>query len=130
MKNITLLLSLLCLYTSAHADWTKVEHAAKDPALYVDAETLKPSGHGTMVLWHLIDHAATQQFEGKNFRSMKGQDEYDCAKGASRELLHFWHTDPMGNSAMVHAAYVPTGWLAPAAGSTGDALLQIACKAK
>ncbi len=133
MKTIFLSVSLfftLFAAANAHADWVRVEHAGKELSLYLDPDTREDSGHGTTKMWHLLDYPVAQEIDGKAFSSMKGQDEYDCAKGLSRELLHLWHRDAMGNSQMVNAAYVPTAWLAPESGSVGQTLLQLACKAK
>lgn len=128
MKKFLLLAALMGLTATAHADWSKVELSNSDMTLYIDAESRVESGHGTMVMWHLTDYATSQNLGDKKFRSMKGKDEYDCSKDVSRELLYFWHPDPMGNSQMVHAAYVPTAWMKPEAGSLQRALMQIACK--
>ena len=129
MKKILLLLTLFCAATAAHADWTRLEHADKTLTLYADMETRKDSGSGTILIWHLVDYQSSQDFEGKSFRSIKGQDEYNCAKGVSRELMHLWHKDTMGNSQMVQATYVPTAWLPPEAGSIRQTLMQTVCGA-
>lgn len=128
MKKFLLLAALLSSTATAYADWSKVELSNSDMTLYIDTESRVESGHGTMVMWHLSDFATSQSLGDKKFRSMKGQDEYDCGKDVSRELLYFWHPDPMGNSQMVHAAYVPTAWMKPEAGSVQRTLMQIACK--
>lgn len=130
MKKILLFVALLGAAGVTHAEWSQVGHSAKDMTLYVDHESRADSGHGTVVMWHLTDYAVMQEFEGRKFLSMKGQDEYDCSKDLSRELLHFWHPDPMGNSQMVHAVYKPTPWVQPEAGSLQRALMQLACKKK
>jgi hypothetical protein len=130
IKKILLLTALFSTLSSAHADWSKIEHSDKQATLYVDFETRADSGRGTIVMWHLVDYAAPQDLGGKPFRSAKGQYEYDCAKDLSRELMYFWHPDPMGNSQMVNAAYVPTAWITPIAGSTERALMQLVCKPK
>lgn len=128
MKKFLLVAALVGLSSAAYADWTKVDYSASDMSLYIDNESRVDSGHGTMVMWHLTDYSASQILGDKKFRSMKGKDEYDCSKDVSRELLHFWHPDAMGNSQMVHAAYVPTAWMKPEAGSLQRVLMQIACK--
>lgn len=130
MKKFLLLLSLFCAATAAHADWTRLEHADKTLALYADTDTRKDSGNGTVLIWHLVDYQSAQDFEGKSFRSIKGQNEYDCTKGVSRELMHLWHRDSMGNSQLVQATYVPTAWLPPEAGSITQTLMQVACGKK
>ena len=130
IKKILLLLALSAMLGSAHADWSKIEQSDKQVRLYVDYETRADSGRGTIVLWHLVDYAVPQNLDGKPFRSAKGQFEYDCVKDQSRELMYFWHPDPMGNSQMVNAAYKPTAWVTPVADSIERALMQLVCRPK
>ncbi len=130
MKKNLLLISLALLTTVAHADWTRVEQASSELTLYVDHESRKDTGYGSTLMWYLLDYAALQDYQGKPFHSVKGQDEYDCTKGVRRDLLHFWHQDGMGNSRMMQAEYTPGPWIAPAEGSVHQVLLQIACAKK
>lgn len=128
-KNLLMLafsFPLWMVCAAAHADWVRVEHSTQDLALYMDPETLKAE-NGTTKLWHLVDYQTVQQIDGKDFRSLKAQDEYDCAKGVRRELLYFWHAEPMGNSKMVQTLYVPSAWMKPAEGSLNQTLLQKVC---
>lgn len=129
MKNPLLpMLAMLTLAGAAHAEWTLVDHASKDVTLYVEKESHKPTGRGSVVMWHLVDYAAVQDYEGKPFRSIKGQDEYDCGKGLRRDMLHFWHQDGMGNSHTVQVTYTPGPWAAPSAGSIEYSLMRAACR--
>jgi len=130
MKKILLLIALFCAATAAHADWTRLDHADNSLTLYVDMETRKDSGHGSVMLWHLVDYQSKQSYEGKSFYSVKGQNEFNCAQGVSREMMYLWHQDKMGSSHVVQSTYVPTAWLAPEAGSIKQALMRIACSAK
>lgn len=130
MKKILLLLSLFCAVTVAHADWTRLDHADNSLTLYADMETRKDTGNGTVMLWHLADYQAPQSFEGKAFSSIKGQNEYNCAQGLSREMMHLWHQDKMGNSQLVQATYVPTAWLSPETGSIKQTLMHTVCGTK
>ena len=130
MKKILLLIFLLCAATGAQADWTRLDHADNSLTLYADMETRKDSGHGTVTLWHLVDYPSPQSYEGKAFSSIKGQNEFNCAQGLTREMMYLWHRDNMGNSQMVQATYVPTAWLAPEAGSIKQTLMKTVCGAK
>lgn len=127
MKRLLFPLVLITAATAAQADWTRVEHASDDFTLYVDRDTLKNSGVGLFQMWHLFDYPAAQEVDGKPFRSLKGQDEYDCDKRMRRDVLHLWHQDGMGNSHNVKAAYKPGPWTAPEPGSAAEALLRVAC---
>ena len=128
MKKNLYVLIVLCGFTGwAHADWSRVEHSAKELSLYIDSETRLDSGRGTIVLWHLVDFKVDQDFSGSPYRSIKGQDEYDCEKGVRRDMFHLWHQDSMGASNMVHAAYKPGPWTTPTQGSVEQTLMRLAC---
>lgn len=128
MKKKFYLLFALCTVTGlVHADWSRIEHSSKELSLYVDSETRQDSGRGTIVLWHLVDFKSNQDLSGSPYRSIKGQDEYDCEKGVRRDMFHLWHQDSMGASTMVHAAYKPGPWTTPAQGSVEQTLMRLAC---
>jgi hypothetical protein len=128
MKKKIYLLIILCSAAGwVHADWSRIDHNAKEVSLYVDSATRQDSGRGSVLLWHLVDFNADQDFSGKPFRSIKGQDEYDCEKGVRRDLFHLWHQDSMGASAMVHVAYTPGPWTSPVAGSVEQTLMRLVC---
>ena len=130
IKKILLLMLMSGMIGSANADWSKIEHGDKQLTLYVDHETRADSGRGTLVIWHLADYAEPQNLDGKAYRSIKAQYEYDCVKDLTRELMYFWHPDSMGNSQMVHAAYYPGVWNTPIAGSIEHSMMQLVCKKK
>jgi hypothetical protein len=129
-KHVSLLVMLFAMAGFARADWVRVDHSAKDLSVYIDAETRQDSGHGSIVMWHLVDFNANQDYGGKPFRSIKGQDEYDCEKGARRDVFHLWHEDSMGASNMVHAAYKPGPWTTPTQGSVEQTLMRLVCARK
>lgn len=129
-KKILVLIAMAILAGAAHADWIRIEHGETSVSLYIDQDSRLPSGRGSIVMWHLVDYATAQDYEGKPFRSIKGQNEYDCGQGTRRDLLHLWHQEAMGNSHMVQAAYVPGPWTAPAEGSIEHTLLRVACLKK
>jgi hypothetical protein len=128
MKKKLYLLIALCFFTGwAHADWSRIEHSAKELILYVDTDTLQDSGRGTILVWHLVDFKADQDLNGSPFRSIKGQDEYDCEKGVRRDMFYLWYQDSMGASNMVHAAYKPGPWAPPVSGSVEQTLMRLVC---
>jgi hypothetical protein len=127
IKKLSLLVMLSGVVGWAHADWVRVEHSAKELHLYIDAETRQDSGHGSIVMWHLVDFNSDQDYNGKPFRSIKGQDEYDCGQGLRRDVFHLWHQDNMGASHMAHAAYKPGPWTTPSQGSVEQTLMRLAC---
>lgn len=127
MKNLLLLVMLSSFVGMAHADWVRIDHTAKEINLYIDAETRQDSGRGSIVMWHLVDFNSDQDYSGKPFRSIKGQDEYDCEKGVRRDVFHLWHQDSMGASHMAHAAYKPGPWTIPTQGSVEQTLMRLVC---
>lgn len=127
MKNFLVACVLVAVSLGAQADWSRLPHTADDPTVYVDFDTLKPSGYGTYTLWHLRDFKQAQSIEGRAFRSINAQDEYDCEKRVRREKLYQWHPDAMGKSSVVHVAYLPGVWTAPAEASIDHALMQVVC---
>jgi len=126
-KKLYLLIALCSVASWAHADWSRVEHSAKELSLYIDSETRQDSGRGTILMWHLVDFKADQDLNGSPFRSIKGQDEFDCDKGVRRDMFYLWHQDGMGASNMVHAAYKPGPWVPPVTGSVEQTLMRMVC---
>ncbi len=127
MKRLLFPFILAVTASGAHADWTRIDHASGDYALYVDHETKKSSGVDLVQMWHLLDYTAQQEVDGKPFRSLKGQDEYDCGRRMRRDVLHLWHVDGMGNSHNVKSAYKPGPWTPAEPGSAAESLLRVAC---
>jgi hypothetical protein len=128
MKKKLYLLIALCSVTGwVYADWTRIEHSGKELSLYIDTETRQDSGRGTILMWHLVDFKADQDFNGSPFRSIKGQDEFDCDKGVRRDMFYLWHQDGMGASHMVHAAYKPGPWAPVVNGSVQQTLMRMVC---
>ena len=127
MKRMLPLVLLICA-SVAHADWTRLGSSAKDPALYVDAAGVEKTGPDTFKAWHVVDYAADQDYEGKPFRSMKLNYEYDCGRRMLREWLRVLHRDAMGGGLTVYWTHGPWPLVKPEAGSVDDALLAAMCK--
>ena len=127
MKRMLLLFSLFCA-SVAHADWTRLDSPGKDPVMYMDTGSVEKTGPDTFKAWHVVDYAADQDHEGKPFRSMKLNYEYDCGRRMLREWLRVLHRDPMGNGLTVYWTHGPWPLVKPQAGSVDDALLTAMCK--
>ena len=110
MKAIALLMTLLGFSMTAHADWERMGAGPASAVLYKSAGAPERTGPDTFKLWHVVDYAADQDYEGKPFRSMKLNYEYDCGKQA----LYWTHG--------------PWPWVKPEAGSVDEALLNSMCK--
>ncbi len=131
---LTLLFATLATTVTAHAEWLKIDAPAQDPALYMDKAAAERSGATTVKLWHIADYQATQQHEGKAYRSIKANYEYDCSQGRFRELILIMHKEAMGNGQTVYwthglwsLTHDPSTWLQPQTGSVEAALVGAAC---
>ncbi len=120
--------------TNAQADWVKIDSTAPDPSLYMDKSAAEKSGASMVKLWHIADYAGMQEYQGKAFRSIKANYEYDCSKGGFRELILIMHKDAMGHGQTVYwthglwsLTHDPSSWLMPEAGSKEAALVAAAC---
>lgn len=127
MKRLLLLCLLLCA-TVAHAGWVRLDSPMKDPVLYKDDGSIEKNGPDTFKAWHVVDYAADQDYEGKPFRSMKLNYEYDCGRQMIREWLRVLHKDAMGNGLTVYWTHGPWPLTKPEAGSVDAALLAAMCK--
>lgn len=128
MKAIALLMTLLGFSMTAHADWERMGAGPASAVLYKSAGAPERTGPDTFKLWHVVDYAADQDYEGKPFRSMKLNYEYDCGKQALREWLRVLHRDGMGGGLTVYWTHGPWPWVKPEAGSVDEALLNSMCK--
>ncbi len=127
MKKIVVALALFAASVSAHANWSPVDGSPADPRLYVNKETAEKSGPKMVLLWHVIDHAAAQDRDGKDFRSQMLRYEYDCDKSMFREMFRSWHKGPMATSMTVYWTEGQRQWLAPETGSIDETLVRAAC---
>ncbi len=125
---------LFATTTTAHADWVKIDAPMPDPVLYMDKSAAEKSGADMVKLWHIVDYAGMQAHEGKPYRSIKANYEYDCSQGRFREIILIMHKEAMGNGQTVYwthglwsLTHDPASWLQPQAGSNEAALLVAAC---
>lgn len=129
-----MLISLVSWMTMAQAEWIKIDSPAASADLYLDKSAAEKSGPNLFKLWHIIDYATTQQYEGKAFRSIKANYEYDCDHRRFRGLILLLHADPMGNGMTVYwthglwsLTHDPSTWVAPAENSLDAALVAATC---
>lgn len=128
MKASLLLITLMSVALVAHADWEPMGAGPAQSTLYKSAGVPEPTGPDTFKLWHVVDYAADQDYEGKPFRSLKLNYEYDCGKQAIREWLRVLHKDGMGGGLTVYWTHGPWPWVKPDPGSVDEALLRGMCK--
>ena len=127
MKRLLPLCLLLCA-AFAHAGWVRLDSPLKEAVLYKDDGILEKTGPDTFKAWHVVDYPTDQNYEGKPFRSMKLNYEYDCGRQMIREWLRVLHRDAMGNGLTVYWTHGPWPLTKPEAGSVDDALLTAMCK--
>lgn len=128
MKSILLLMTLLGFSIAAHADWERMDSQRTNPTLYKGAGDAQRVSPDTFRLWHVLDYSADQDHEGKPYRSMTLNYEYDCAKRVFREWIRVLHKDGMGGGLTVFWTHGPWPWVKPEAGSVDEALLSGMCK--
>ncbi len=131
-----ILLSLCLVSGAAHADWVRVDSSLKDPALYMDRSAAERPAPNRIRLWNIIDHASPQQHDGKDYRSALVNHEFDCDRGAFRELIRVLHKDAMGSGVAVYWTHGlwnwardPGAWNLPEQGSVESALVRAGCEA-
>lgn len=127
MKRRLLSILLFCFAGAAHADWVRLDSPMKEPTLYKDSAALEKTGPDTFKAWHVVDYAGDQDYEGKPFRSMKLNYEYDCGRRMLREWLRVLHRDAMGNGLTVYWTHGPWPLTKPDAGSVDEALVNAMC---
>ena len=87
---ITLLVSLT-FFSTAHADWTKMERGFKADVYYVDFKNIKKYEHLTYY-WRLVDYGRP---DPDGYFSNKSYMEVDCDQLGERHLLVIYFTLPM-----------------------------------
>ncbi len=134
MKQILTSIFLAACAATAHADWIKIDSPVKSANLYLDKSAAEKSGLNLIKLWHIVEYGATQQYEGKPFRSIKANYEYDCDNRRFREVIRILHSESMGNGMTVYwthglwsMAHDPSAWVQPAESSFEAALVTSAC---
>jgi hypothetical protein len=131
-----ILLSLCLVAGAAHADWVRIGSSLKDPALYMDSSAVERPAPNRIRLWNIVDYASVQQHDGKDYRSALVNYEFDCDRGAFRELIRVLHKDAMGSGVTVYWTHGlwswargPGAWNLPEQGSVESALVGAGCGA-
>lgn len=119
----------------AHADWVKINSPDTSVSLYLDRSVAEKSGPNMIKLWHIVDFATSQNFEGKAYRSIKANYEYDCEHLRYRRLILLLHSEPMGNGMTIYwthgmwsLTHDPSIWIQPDKNSIDAALASAACE--
>ncbi len=134
LKYIFTPIFLLASSSVAHADWVKINSPDRSANLYLDKSVAEKSGPNMIKLWHIIDYETTQEYEGKAYRSIKANYEYDCDHMRYRGLILLLHSEPMGNGVTVFwthglwsMTHDPSTWIHPVESGLESALVNAAC---
>ena len=134
LKQFLMIVVLISSSTCAYADWEKINSVAKNTNLFIDKSTAEISGPNWIKLWHIVDYASVQYYEGKPFQSIKATFEYDCNNLRFRELIRILHAESMGNGMTVYWTHGlwsmtndPSTWIQPAENSIEASLVTAVC---
>ena len=121
MKQVAFALLLLAS-ASAEAEWKFVD-SNEGGNIYVDFATIRKQGNVAKV-WVLVDWTAPRRLEnGKQFSSMKVQQEYDCGEKRYRTIFASFHSGSMGTGEVVDFDPGVGQWI-PAS----EGFLKVVCK--
>lgn len=134
LKKIFTCIFFFIFAQNSNAEWVKINSPVESANLYIDKTAAEKSGLNLVKVWHIVDYAAVQYYEGKPFRSIKATYEYDCDNQRFRELIRILHADPMGNGITVYwthglwsLTHDPSTWIQPAEHSFEATLVTAAC---
>ncbi|MDP2229943.1 surface-adhesin E family protein [Methylotenera sp.] len=121
--GLVLLLGLAC--SNASAEWRNVANY-NSMTLYVDSTTIHKKGN-MVKMWSLVDFKNPDTLEGRTYRSMKLQNEYDCKEEENRMIYNSYHTGNMGDGEVFSINASP-GDMMPVPPNSGNLILwKIAC---
>lgn len=129
MRRTILALLLAATSGAAAADFGKWEMVDRTDAfvIYADTATIRRLGEQVQ-MWELSDARTDKALAMvRNARSFKMEREYDCARQQLRLLYVSWHSENMGEGAIVGSNSVPGPWQPVLAGTIGERLWKIAC---
>ena len=126
MNKIWMSLALTLASSGALAGWDAVGTGAAYTT-YIDRASIRRSGTMTK-MWSLLDSKSAQMLNNHGtFKSMKTQDEYDCAEERYRSLYFVFFTDNMGEGSVIATGKGAEIWTPYAPESTSEVLWNVAC---
>jgi hypothetical protein len=129
MRHFVLLLVGLLVFTEARADWVKL-YDRGNYGIYVDVNTIRREGN-LAKMWYLSDlHKADTTANGKQYKSTKMQDEYDCKEELHRTLYLSAHSENMGTGdtiSVVSNPQIDKNWSPVPPKSVAKDMWNIAC---
>lgn len=121
---------LLALFTSGghcFADWIST-NTSSESTHFTDPTTIAISGNRVKV-WEMFDLRKPELYEGKVFRSIKVQAEYDCPERAIRKLYFVLHQEQMGQGIAVNGFHADAqSWRPIPPDSIAESAYRFACR--
>ncbi len=103
MKKFTLLLTLLCTATAAHAELKKVFENIRGTIVYVDTASIVPSGDKRRVT-----EIQTYRNAGpRGMMSMRLLKEYDCKNETAQIINYVMYKETMAQGEMIGRVNTP-----------------------
>ncbi len=117
--------TLLLVNGAAHADWIEVDRSDLQ-VTYVEPVSIETSG-SKVSLWMLSSYAKPKTYEGKPFRSILSQYQYDCRGRQYRLLGYALRTESMGKGTDLHSEFNMDDWRQVAKNSLDETLWKKVC---
>jgi hypothetical protein len=107
--SATILTAILAWAAPCTAAWVETNNS-KEGTLYSEPTTIARNGNRVKV-WEMFDLRKPELYEGKMFRSIKIQTEYDCVEKEMRKLYSVLHQEQMGRGLSIAGfALDSTSW--------------------
>ena len=117
---------LAVLSSNAVAAWVKAG-SNQASTFYAAPDTVRKVGTSAK-MWSLMDNSAAKMTPtGKQYFSIKAQQEYECNESQSRLLYISYHSGSMGDGEVIVSSNGPFPWEPVPPGSGVEALWKIAC---
>ena len=126
MRKAILAVLLALVSSNAMAEWVEVA-GNEATAAYADPATIRREVD-MVTMWHLLDYAKVRGTDGiKPYRSIKIQDEYDCAQARTRTLSISVHSGNMGEGAVLGTSSETGKWRPVPPDTLAETLREFAC---
>lgn len=126
MNLIVALLFTICS-NNVMAEWVKVISSDGADGVYVDYSTIRVEGNKVKA-WYVYDYLTIQKLpDGRAYKSVKDQMEYDCNKELGRNVTATAYTENMGMGGIVFSEYGTAPWERPPQGSIAATTILAVC---
>ena len=128
MYKVFLAVLLVIISNGANAEWTYAGGSSDDNlTVYVDLATIRKSGN-IAKMWSMFDYKTIQGTgDGKQYLSVKRQDEYDCKEETFGLLTFTEFYENMGKGNPIYSNSAPANKSPIEPGSLGETKWKLAC---